>query len=84
MKETIKRNPKTRAIYYNLFIEVYKSAHYTLFMSVSDYGDPHFHIQNTETCETPEITGVHWTDLKDVMQALEILEEEHQRDIIGE
>lgn len=84
MKGLIYRNPKERALYYNLYIEIYQSAHYTLFMSVSDYSDPHFHIQNTETSEEPEIIGVHWDDLKDVMQALEILEEEYQRDIIGE
>ena len=84
MKGTIKRNPKERALYYNLYLELYKSAHYTLFMSVSDYNDPHYHIQETETGEEPLITGVHWDDLKDVMNALEILEEEYSRDIMGE
>ena len=84
MKGTITRYPKKRALFYNLFIEIYKSAHYTLFMSASEYSDPRYHIQNTETCETPEIMGVKWDDLKDVMNALEILEEEYQRDIIGE
>ena len=84
MKGTISRYPKRRALFYNLYIEIYKSAHYTLFMSVSEYSDPRYHIQNTETCETPEIMGVDWGNLKDVMDALEILEEEYQRDIIGE
>lgn len=84
MKETITRNPKERELYFNLHIEIYKSAHYTLFMSVSDYSDPHFHFQETETSEEPVISGVKWDDLKDVMNALEILEEEYNRDIIGE
>lgn len=84
MKGTIKRNPKERELYFNLYIEIYKSAHYTLFMSASDYSDPRFHIQETETCEEPVITGVKWGDLKDVMETLELLEEEYQRDIIGE
>lgn len=84
MKETITRKPKEREMYYNLFMEIYQSMHYTVFMSVSDYSDPVFHIQNTETRESPEITGVNWKDLKDVMNALEILEEEHWRDVIGE
>ena len=83
MKGTVNRNPKL-ALYYNLYLEIYKSAHYTLFMSVSEYSNPRYHIQNTETCETPEIMGVKWDDLKDVMNALEILEEEYNRDIIGE
>lgn len=84
MKGTIKRNPKKRELFYNLYIEIYKSEHYTLFMSVPYYSDPHFHIQETWTCEEPEIIGVYWDDLKDVMQALENLEEEYQRNIIGE
>jgi len=84
MKGIITRNPKERALYFNLYIEIYKSAHYTIFVSASDYSDPHFHIQETETCETPLITGVHWDDLKDVMETLELLEEEAQRELIGE
>lgn len=84
MKGTIRRNQKERTLYYNLYIEIYRSTHYTLFMSVSEYSDPRYHIQNTETCESPEITGVKWDDLRDVMNTLEILEEEYSRDIIGE
>ena len=84
MKETIKRNPKARELYFNLYIEVYKSAHYTLFMSASDYSDPRLHIQETDTSEEPVINGVHWDDLKDVMETLELLEEEYQREEIGE
>jgi hypothetical protein len=53
-------------------------------MYASDYTDPRFTIVNTETREEPEIMGVKWSDLKDVMNALEILEEEYSRDIIGE
>lgn len=84
MEGIIKRNPKKRQLMYTLYIELYQSAHYTLFMYASDYRDPHFVIVNTETREEPEILGVDWDDLKDVMDALEILEEEAQRDIIGE
>lgn len=84
MEGIINRHPKKRQMMYTLYIELYQSAHYTLFMYTSDYRDPHFVIVNTETREEPEILGVDWDDLKDVMNALEILEEEAQRESIGE
>lgn len=84
MKGIINRNPKKRQLMYTLYIELYQSAHYTLFMYTSDYRDPHYVIVNTETREEPEILGVDWDDLKDVMDVLEILEEEAQRESIGE
>ena len=84
MEGIINRNPKKRQLIYTLYIELYQSAHYTLFMYTSDYRDPHYVIVNTKTREVPEILGVDWDDLKDVMQALEILEEEAQREAIGE
>ena len=84
MEGIINRNPKNRQMMYTLYIELYQSTHYTLFMYTSDYRDPHFVIVNTETREEPEILGVDWDDLKDVMNALEILEEEAQREAIGE
>lgn len=84
MEGIINRHPKKRQLMYTLYIELYQSAHYTLFMYTSDYRDPHFILVNTESREEPEILGVDWDDLKDVMQALEILEEEYNRDIIGE
>lgn len=84
MEGIINRNPKKRQLMYTLYIELYQSEHYTLFMYTSDYRDPQYVIVNTETREEPEIMGVKWDDLKDVMNALEILEEEYSRDIIGE
>ena len=84
MEEIIKRNPKKRQLMYTLYIELYQSAHYTLFMYTSDNRDPHYVIVNTETREEPEILGVDWDDLKDVMDVLEILEEEARREEIGE
>lgn len=84
MKGIINRNPKKRQLMYTLYIELYQSAHYTLFMYTSDYRDPHYVIVNTETREEPEILGVDWDNLKDVMDVLEILEEEVQREEIGE
>lgn len=84
MEGIINRNPKKRQLMYTLYIELYQSAHYTLFMYTSDYKDPQYVIVNTDTREEPVILGVDWDDLKDVMIALELLEEEAQREEIGE